>query len=298
MSKNLSRGIPAMLAAVAAFAVLDAAMKKLAMTYPPMQVGCLRGLTSIPFFLLGVAVTGQWRSLLPVRWSGHLIRGALAILMLWSFIYAVSKLPLSTAYGIFLCAPLLITALSALVLREHVGFHRWLAIVCGLAGVAIILNPDSKDMVTLAGLAAFGSAFCYAVAALMIRRLARTDSTFSIGVSFMVIVSVGTGIVAIQDWVPVHAGHWPWILAMGVGGAAGQYLIIYAFRTSPPSAIAPFEYTALLWGIGIDWFLWSTAPSARMLGGAGIVIASGLYLIHRESRSGREIQRPLPESAV
>jgi drug/metabolite transporter (DMT)-like permease len=271
-----------MLAAVAAFAVMDASMKQLAQTYPPLQVGCLRALASIPFFLLVVAISREWRSALPVHWRGHLLRGGLAIGMLWSFIYAVSELPLGTAYGIFLCAPLLITALSAVVLREHVGRHRWLAIACGLLGVVTILKPDRTNMITLAGLAAFGSALCYAVAALMTRRLTRTDSTLSIALSFMLIVAAGTGIAVFPRWVPLLDTHWPWILAMGGSGAAGQYLIIHAFKCAPASAIAPFEYTALLWGISLDWILWSTVPSARTLSGATLVIASGLYLLYRE----------------
>lgn len=262
-------------------------MKQLARTYPPLQVSCLRGIASIPFFLLAVAITGEWRSLIPVRWLDHCIRGLLAIFVLWMFIYAVSKLPLSTAYGIFLCAPLLITALSAWVLHEHVGRHRWFAVACGLMGVLIILKPDRRDMATLGGLAAFASAMGYAVVALMIRRLARTDSTLSIGLSFMLIVAVGTGILVYPSWTPLASGHWPWIATLGLSGAIGQYLIILAFRSAPASVIAPFEYTALLWGIALDWWLWSTVPSARMLGGSSVVIASGLYLLLREQRASR-----------
>jgi drug/metabolite transporter (DMT)-like permease len=224
--------ILAMLAAVGAFAIMDAGLKHLAGEYPPLQVACMRGLASIPFFVGGIALAGQWRGLVPVRWGEHLIRGGLAIVMLWTFIYAVSELPLGTAYGIVLCAPLLITGLSAIVLREHVGPHRWLAIVCGLAGVFVILDPSGRDMVTIAGLAAFVAALCYAIAALMIRRLALTDSTLSIGLSFMVIVAVGTGLLALPDWEPVAGRHWNWILLVGVSGAAAQYLMIQAFRSA------------------------------------------------------------------
>jgi drug/metabolite transporter (DMT)-like permease len=290
--------ILAMLAAVGAFAVMDAGLKHLSGAYPPLQVACMRGLASIPFFLGGIALAGQWQGIIPVRWAGHLIRGGLAIVMLWTFIYAVSKLPLGTAYGIVLCAPLLITALSAVVLREHVGPHRWAAIVCGLAGVFVILNPNGRDMVTIAGLAAFVAALCYAVAALMIRKLALTDTTLSIGLSFMVIVAAGTGLLALPDWVPVDGAHWPWILLVGVSGALAQYLMIHAFRSAPASVIAPFEYTALLWAMGLDWLIWSTIPSARMLTGASIVIASGLYLIYREHWAHRAIPKPLPDSGI
>lgn len=282
MSGNVGRGILAMLVAVAAFAVMDAAIKELVQTYTPWQVASLRGLMSIPFFLFGVAVAGQWRDLVPNRWTMHIVRGVIAVVMLLAFIYSVQELPLATAYGIFLSAPLLITALSAVVLREYVGWHRWAAIVCGLAGVIVILNPESTGIVTLAGLAAFSSALCYAVAALMIRRLSQTDATLSIGFSFIVIVSVVTGVAAYPNWAPLLMQHWPWFVALGASGAIGQYLLIYAFKQASATIIAPFEYTALLWGIAFDWALWSTAPTVRVLCGAGIVIASGLYVIYRE----------------
>lgn len=271
-----------MLSAVGCFSVMDAVMKQLTHEYPPLQVCCLRGLASIPFFLLGVAVVGQWRSLVPVRWLDHLVRGLLAIGMLWTFVFAVSSLPLGTAYGIFLSAPLLITALSALVLRDHVGKHRWLAVGCGMVGVLIILRPTGHGLATTAGFAAFASALCYAISAVMIRRLARTDSTLSIGMSFVVIVSIGTGIAGYSQWVPVQGEHWPLLLVLGLSGAVAQYLIIYAFRRASPAVIAPFEYTALIWGSALDWVLWATVPSARVLAGASVVIASGLYIIYRE----------------
>lgn len=273
-----------MLLAVAAFSVMDATMKYLAQTYPPLQVSCLRGLASIPCFLVAVAVSREWRDLIPRRWLGHLIRGLLAIVMLWTFVYAVTTLSLGTAYSIVLCAPLLITALSALVLREHVGPHRWLAIACGLIGVFIVLNPSGKGVMTLAGLAAFISALCYAIAALNMQRLTQTDPTLSIGLSFMVIIAVGAGVLAYSKWVPLASEHWLWVAVLGLSGALAQYLFIQAFRNAPVSLIAPLEYTALLWGIALDWIVWRASPSARMLCGAGVVIASGLYMVHRERR--------------
>ena len=287
-----------MLASVAVFAVMDAAMKELAQTYPPLEVSCLRGLASIPFFLLGVSITGQWRHIVPVRWRDHFLRGGLAIVMLWLFIYSVSRLPLGTAYGIVLCAPLLITALSALVLREHVGRHRWLAVCCGLIGVAIILNPRGTEVITLAGLAAFAAALCYSVIALTIRRLTRTDSTLSIALSFVVMVGIGCGILAWPGWVPVLRDHWPWIAVIGLSGSIGQYLLIHAFRCATPSVIAPFEYTALLWGIALDWVLWGTVPGARVLTGGCVVISAGLYLIYREPLGSRDVPKPLPDSGI
>src|SRR5262245_44587230 len=295
---HTARGILLMLAAVAVFSLMDAAMKQLSRTYPPMEVSSLRGLTSIPIFLLVVAVTGQWRRVMPVRWPAHLLRGVLSILMLTTFIYSISKLSLSTAYGIVLCAPLLITALSAVVLREKVGRHRWIAVVFGLIGVGIILNPRGSEVATLAGFAALAAAFCYAIVALMLRRLTSTDSTLSIALSFVFMIGVGCGILAYPDWVTPERAHWPLIAFLGLSGSAGQYLIIGAFRRAAPSLIASFEYTALLWGVALDWFVWSVGPSARVLAGGSVVIATGLYLIYSERRASRTIAAPMPDSGI
>ena len=295
---HVTKGILMMLAAVAVFSLMDAAMKQLAQSYPPMEVSCLRGLASIPIFVLAVTATGQWRSVVPVRWLAHLLRGALSILMLWTFIYSISKLSLSTAYGIVLCAPLLIIALSALVLRERVGRHRWVAVVCGLIGVGIILNPRGSEVATLAGFAALAAALCYAIVALMLRRLTSTDSTLSIALSFVVMIGVGCGILAYADWVTPVREHLPLIAFLGLSGSAGQYLIIGALRCAPPSLIASFEYTALLWGVALDWFVWGTGPSARVLAGGSVVIATGLYLIYSERRASRRVPSPMPESGI
>src|SRR5262249_34357313 len=131
------------------------------------------------------------------------------------------------------------------------------------------------------------SALCYACSAVMIRRLTRTDSTVSIAFSFVVIVAVATGIAAWPDWVSVTRIHWPWVVLVGFTGAVGQYLVIYAFRCAAPQIIARFKFPALLGPIGTAWTLSNTARGTRVLGGAAIGIASGLYLISRERRIGR-----------
>jgi drug/metabolite transporter (DMT)-like permease len=101
-----------MLAAVAIFSIMDASMKQLTLAYPPLQVSCLRGLASIPVMLAAVAWLGHWRRLVPVRWAAHMVRAVLAVAMLSLFVYSLKTLPLTGAYAIFLCAPLIVTALS------------------------------------------------------------------------------------------------------------------------------------------------------------------------------------------
>jgi drug/metabolite transporter (DMT)-like permease len=292
MTSMQSRGIPLMLAAVAVFALMDASLKRLAAAYPAAEVSCLRGLASIPVMLLAVGWRGEWHRLRPVRWSPHLLRGALAVGMLSLFVLSLQTLPLTETYAIFLCAPLVVTALSALLLQERVGWHRWLAIGVGLIGVMIMLRPSPAHFVSIGAAAALGSAFCYALGAIMIRTLARSESTLSIALSFMIAVGVVNGIAALPVWAPLQPMHWPWVALIGITGAVGQLLLIQAFRAAPPSMIAPFEYTALLWGLLLDWLLWRSLPDASTWIGGAFVTVSGLYIVYREHLRGSAAPRP------
>jgi drug/metabolite transporter (DMT)-like permease len=276
------RGILSMLAAVATFSMMDVTMKHLVATYPPMQVTFMRGLASLPLLIGAAGLFGQWQDLMPRRWRLHLVRGLLSVVTLWGFVYAVKRLSLADAYTIFMSAPLLITALSMPLLGERVGPRRWAAVIVGLCGVVVVLKPSGTSLITLGGLAALGAALGYAFSALTIRILSRTDTGSATVVWALAVMSLISGVLAIDSWVAIDWGQWPWLIGLGVTGALGQYFITEAFRRAPPAVIAPLEYTALAWGILFDWFIWMTAPSSRMLLGATIIVASGIYVIHRE----------------
>jgi drug/metabolite transporter (DMT)-like permease len=295
-SENL-RGISAMLIAVAAFAGMDAILKVLTGYYPPMQIGALRGASSLPFVLASVAVFGRWRELRPVRWRMHLTRGILAVIMLAGFIYAVKMLSLADAYSIFFVAPLLVTAFAVPILGEHVDWRRWLAIGVGLAGVLAMLGPTGNSLSTIGAIGAFLSAVAYALSAISVRVLTRTDTTVSMVFWFLVLLTLFAGALAAPGWVAVRPADWTWIAALGVMGSIGQHFITEAFRHAPASVIAPFEYTALVWGVGIDWVFWDVIPGGRLFAGGGIIIAAGLFLIWRERQLHQELAASIESPA-
>ena len=280
-----------MLVSVAVFALMDAGLKTLSSHYPPFQVAALRGASSLPLVGAWALSTVGWRAMLRVRWPLHLLRGVLGIAMMASFVYALRTLPLSTAYSIFFVAPLLITALSVPILRERVGPRRWTAIAVGLAGVLVVLRPTGEGMLTLAGLAVLLAAFGYAVSAITVRVLARTDPTQAITFWLLAVMAVGAGVLAWPVWQPLRGEHL-WVVAgIGVAGAFGQWAITEAFRLGEASLVAPLEYSALVWGLLLDVTLWGVLPDAITWLGAGIIIASGLYLLRRE-RVHAEAEHP------
>jgi drug/metabolite transporter (DMT)-like permease len=272
-----------MILAVAAFSVMDVLMKRLVESYSPMQVTFLRATASLPVLIAATAFFGHWGDLVPRRIGLHLLRGALGVAMLWFFVYALRHLSLADAYAVYMSAPLLITALSVPLLGERVGWRRWLAIIVGLIGVIVVLNPTGAGLISIGGLAALASAVCYAVSAITTRILARTDPAAAIIFWVLLFMALASGVLAALQWTPLQLGHWPLIVGVGVAGAIGQYFITQAFRLTSPQVVAPIEYTALMWGMLFDWLLWLTVPGARMLTGAAIIIGGGLYVIYRES---------------
>lgn len=285
MHERRLRAIAIMVAAVAVFSVMDGILKFLSASYPPMQVAALRGACSLPFTVLPVVLAGRLRDLVPQRWPMHLLRGVLTVVVLGGFIYAVRALSLANAYSVFLSAPLLVAALSVPLLRERLEWRNWVAILVGLAGVLTMLRPSAAGLASLGALAAFVGALAYALSAIAVRVLTRTDTTVSVVFWTIGLMTVFAAAIAAPGWVPIQPPHWKWLIALGLVAATGQYLLTEAFRSAPPSVVSPFEYTALLWGIGIDRLVWHVLPTARVCFGGGIVIASGLYLIWRERTS-------------
>jgi drug/metabolite transporter (DMT)-like permease len=285
------RAIASMLIAVLMFSMMDALLKLLSEHYPPFQVATLRGLSSLPFVLTWALASVGLRSLLRVRWPLHLLRGVLGVGMMAAFVYGVNRLPLSTTYSVFFIAPLLITALSGPILGERVGPRRWIAIGVGLLGVLVLLRPSGEGMLSTAALAVAAASLAYAVTAITVRVLSRTDSTQSMMVWLMVMISLGAGALAWSGWVPVRGEDWWLILGLGVAGSLGQYAVTEAFRLGEASLIAPLEYTALIWGVILDLSVWGVLPDSITWVGAAIIVASGLYLLRRE-RVHAEAEHP------
>jgi drug/metabolite transporter (DMT)-like permease len=284
------RAITTMLAAVCMFAIMDALLKHLTAHYGPMQLAFLRCAASLVFVLAAVQWRRSWTSVRPANPLLHLVRGALGTMMLGGFVYAVRRLNLAQTYSLFLCAPLLMTVLSVPLYGDHVPARRWLAIAVGLSGVLVMLHPwgggfGGGGFASLAGTAAAaGACICYALSASAVRTLGRRNSTLSMVLWFLVLAGAGSGLLALADWRALVRSDWIWLVAVGASGSLGQLWLTDAFRRAPASVVGPFEYTAILWAFAIDWFFWSATPTASLVLGAGIVIASGVYIILDERR--------------
>jgi len=278
-------GIGVMVLGVALFSCVDVILKLLLAHYPPIQVAGLRGLVALPILALWIHGRRAWGSLLRVRPSLQLLRGCLAVGMLVLLTVGFRDLPLANAYTLYFVAPLVMTLLAGPVLGERVSGAHWVGVVGGMLGVVIALRPDTEGAVDWAGLSVLAAAFCYAGVAVLTRLGSRTDSRESLMFWMAVMMAVVPCCFAMPGWVVVRTDHLWLLVLLAVTGFLAQLALTDAFRYGQASVVAPFEYTALAWGISVDWFIWSVLPTRYTLVGGGVILACGLYVLRHEIRS-------------
>lgn len=284
LNSNL-HGIVAMLAAMAMFSCMDALLKELAGTYSPLQVTALRGLTAMPLVCAYILWRGEMRAVFSrkLRWRLHLLRGVFSIAMMALFTYGLKTLGLAEAYTLAFVAPLVLVALSVPVLREVVMTRQWVAILVGLAGVVIAMRPQPDALVSLGAIAVLLAAGCYAASNVVGRLVSRTEPSATLVFWTTVSLALGGTVLGAADWVDIRRQDTWILLGLAVTGFLGQLAITEAFRHGQAAVIAPFEYSALAWAVMLDWMFWHAVPQSHTLLGGAIIIASGLYLIRRET---------------
>jgi drug/metabolite transporter (DMT)-like permease len=282
---NISRGVAFMLAGALCFSVLDALSKWVVAANPIFQVVAIRTVFVLLFASPLIARAGGWRVLVTRRPFGHALRASLSIGSMLCFLEALRHLPLATAITLGFAAPMFMTALSVPLLGERVGVHRWVAVAAGFAGVVVIAGPTGSDGASLAALLAIASAFFFAGVMLAVRWLAPTESD----AAMIVFQNLGIGVVswlgALFVWQPIALADFLLIVASAAVLAGSQYCMLRAFRSAPVSAVAPFQYSELLWAALIGLAVWGEVPGWHTWAGAAIIIASGLGLIWRETRA-------------
>jgi drug/metabolite transporter (DMT)-like permease len=172
------------------------------------------------------------------------------------------------------------------LLGEKVRLHRWSAVIVGFVGVMIMARPVEllSGSFNLGVVVALGSALTSALAMAMVRQLSRSEASLTIIFYFSAIGAVLLGLAMLPFHFVVPSWHeMPLVVAVGLVGGTAQFFLTQAYRYSPASALSPFTYTALIWSTFLGWVVWAEVPSVATVAGAAIVIASGLYIIWRET---------------
>ncbi|MCZ6722870.1 MAG: DMT family transporter [Gammaproteobacteria bacterium] len=275
-------GIALMLAGIAGFAVMDAIIKWLTADYSVPQVVALRSWFGLPLLFLFALREGGLKSLRTRRPLVHIGRYCLVLILSFSFFWALSQMKLVDAIAITFAAPIFITAFSVPLLKEPVGLHRWAAIGVGFCGVLIMLRPG-MGVFQWAALVVLGSVLAYALLMITTRAFKATESTAALMLYPQLGISLTSIVVAPLFWVTPGLGDLGLFALAGLFGSVGVMCLTHAFRLAPVAAVSPFEYSALIWATLLGFLLWGELPDSYTLIGAGIVIASGLYIIYRET---------------
>jgi drug/metabolite transporter (DMT)-like permease len=299
------RGMVCIVLAMTVFSVQDVGIKWMSGDYPLHQVVLVRASVAACMLLVMLRIEVGWRGLRTAYPGLHLARGCLIAVANSAYFLALAAMPLAEAMAIFFVAPLIITALSALVLKEQVGPRRWSAVAVGMVGVVIMLRPGTEAFSPVALLPLI-AATAYAIMQTITRRLGTTDPASSMAlyvqVVFIVVcttmfLSVGDGRYSTGDdasldfllraWVIPATSDLVLMLMVGVINGFGAYLISQAYRSAEAAVVAPLEYVALplamLWG----YLVFADTPDSSAALGIGLIVASGLYTFFRETRLRR-----------
>lgn len=273
-----------MIAAVAVFAVLNAAVKWQVARYPVGEVIFIRCLFAlIPCFVL-VALSGGLRVLRTRRLGWHVSRALLQYVSMSCSYMAYGLMPLADAVAIGFASPIFLTALSVPLLGEKVGIYRWSAVAFGFVGVMIMVRP-SGDVLNSGATFALANALLGALLSIGIRRLSATESSATL-VFYQAVTTfcLATATLPFYSWVPLA---WPDLLmiaAIGVFSGIAQFWWTQAFRSCPAAILAPFSYLSMIWAVLMGYLVWGDVPTLALVGGAVMVAASGLFIAYREMR--------------
>lgn len=261
----------------------DAMAKWLTAHYAPLQIVFMRNLFATPMIVAVVLASSGWAALRTRHVGVHALRGVLLVCGAIAFFLGLRTLPLAEATSLFFAAPIFIAALSVPLLGEHVGWRRWTAVIVGFAGVLIIVRPGAAAFQP-ASLLVVGTALLYALAMLSTRWIDRSESVWTMMFYVVLFPMLFSGLIVSVQWQTPALAHLPVFAVMAVFGTLGMTLISQAFRLAPAAIVAPFDYTALIWASLLGWLMWNEVPGLWTYAGAAVIIASGIYIVIRETR--------------
>lgn len=262
------------------FVALDTVTKSLAPSYPILQLAALRFLIHavVVLILLGPVLKRYWRSQTP---GLQLIRSAILAAVTGNFFVAIASMKLVDATAIMFATPVIVTALSVPMLGERVGARRWAAVLVGFAGAMLVVRPG-PGILESGALFALAAAFLNALYQLTTRKVAAKDLPLTTLLWTPVVGAAVGAVIAPAVWVPPETAHLGLMLLLGVFGGVSHYCIIRAFDRAPAAVISPYTYLGLIWATLSGLLFFSETPDTLTMVGGGLIVGSGLYILHRE----------------
>jgi drug/metabolite transporter (DMT)-like permease len=277
------RGVVAIVGAMAVFAIADVLTKIVARTHPIGEVLTVRGLFTIVLIGAAIAAFGHARYLRSALGTTVLVRSALDAASSALYVAALVHMRLADLSAIVLLSPVILTFLAVMLYREAVGWRRWAAVWTGFVGVLFIVKPTPAAF-DLWAMIALGAAFVSSVRDAITRRVDPGVPTTIVAFTSMIALTlVGVGIGAGESWLAMSASDYAVMTAAAVFVSLAIYLMALAFRSGEIAVVAPFRYSHLLWAGLAGYLAFGELPDAWSAAGAVLIVASGLYVLHRDA---------------
>ncbi len=286
------------LLAVALLSLMFACVKLLS----ERGVGVIESLFYRQFILLmvvllwmgGGALSGKGQGFAAVKTKrpfAHLTRMAVGLTAMGFNFWSYTLLPMAEATTIGFAVPIFATAMAALLLKEPTGIHRWAAVILGFIGILIVLQPGGVHINPFGGTVAIAAAALTASVTIVIRRLGATESAATIVFWFALtsLIPLTPAMMLLGTWHEPHV--WGIIALMGIAGGLAQLALTAALRLAPVALVMPMDYTGLLWASLLGFLLFRQWPVPTTWIGAPVIIASGLYILWRETVQRRGVLR-------
>ena len=275
------RGIFWMILTGLLFTALDAVAKYVSQTYPVAQIVWAR--FALQAVLLPVLLGHRLpQTLKTERFGLQMLRSFLVLAATGVLFLALRYIPLADANAISFVNPLIVTALSVPLLKEHVEPRLWFGVAAGFLGALIIIRPGLGLMHPAAFLA-LGSATLFALYHLTTRMLSKTDAPMTTLLYTAILPGIATTALMPFVWMPPDAKGWALFAFMGVANALSAYTLIKAFSAAPAAVVTPFGYFNLLWATILGFILFGQLPDAWTVSGAALIVGSGLYILKRKA---------------
>lgn len=298
VAANPIRGIVLKILSVIVFLVMSTCIKLAGDGMATGEITFYRSFFAV-FPILGyLAWRGELKTAFKTKSiAGQITRGFVGVVSMTFSFYGLVRLPLPDAIAISYAMPLFSVIFAAIFLKEALRIYRITAVIIGLTGVLIISWPkltllqhaDANTMqAALGALALIGSAILGAVAMLLVRRLVQTEKSSTIVLYFSLTASVFSLFSIPLGWPLLSVEQKVLLVAAGFCGGLAQILMTESYRYAEVSTIAPFEYTSIVFGLIVSYFLFGNVPEPLMLLGTAIVVTAGVFIIYRESRLGLE----------
>jgi S-adenosylmethionine uptake transporter len=275
-------GIGLMLFGIFFFALNDALGKWLIATYSVGQLLLVRSAAGLVFLLPFIKREGWAPFRSAPRPLLQVLRPVFATFEVACFYWALASMPLADVMTFYLAGPIYVTAVSPLLLGEHVGWRQWLAVTAGFVGVMVALNPSAQSLTPAAWVAIAGS-FSFSIL-MVCTRLVRGTSDIVLVTTQVVGALVFGAVVAPFTWVALNGRDTLLLVLLGVTAMIAHICINRALKLAPASKVVPYQYSTIFWAIILGYIFFDDIPSAGMLLGAGIIIAAGIYIfIHEQA---------------